>query len=593
MHGISSSSASGQRDRNGAALHRWLAGTGIVILGLVLLEQFELASQHPMTRQLMQSQDVPVLIPVALALMLAGVLRLSPVPARWMEATGDAAPLRIALVLGAAAAVVALGSRFAALGFAYSRDEAMAEFDAAILSSGHLLARIPPEWQAYAAAMQPEFRLPVPGDVAWVSSYLPVNAGIRAALGLLLSPPLVNAAVMLAALAALLGVARRLWPSRPDAWMVALLLLATSSQALFMAMTPYAMSAHLALNLVWLWLFLRDTRASHAAAMLVGFLACGLHQVVFHPLFVAPFLLQAVLRRRWMLATFYAAGYAGSGLFWILYPTLLLGWYGIAPEAGRAAGVGEFIGRVESLLASFSFGGLDTIAQNMLRFAAWQNPLLLVLGTAGTVAIVRSRDGRWPLVAGLALTLAAMFVLLPYQGTGWGYRYLHGLLGNAALVGAFGWMSLTAGATADERRSAWSVMAAAAAVSALVLVPVHAFQMRTTHEPYARAYAAITSSRSGAVIVDSTEVFYGNDLVRNDPFLRNVPKVFDLGELEIDQVRELCAKLPVATFGANEARRFGITVTDPSRHAEYDLFQRKKALILSLGCGREPLGGAG
>jgi hypothetical protein len=40
-----------------------------------------------------------------------------------------------------------------------------------------------------------------------------------------------------------------------------------------MSMTPYAMSAHLALNLVWLWLFLRNTAASHAGAIAVGFLA--------------------------------------------------------------------------------------------------------------------------------------------------------------------------------------------------------------------------------------------------------------------------------------------------------------------------------
>lgn len=590
---MSNASASHPGDRNGLSLSQWLTLAGTLILATVLVEQFELASQHPMTRQLMQSQDVPVLIPVALALMLAGYLRLPPVPERWMEIADNAGPFRLALGLCAAAAIVALGSRIAALGFAYSRDEAMAEFDTAILSTGHLLARIPPEWQAYAAAMQPEFRLPVPGDVAWVSSYLPVNAAIRAALGLVLSPPLVNAALMLAALAGLLGVARLLWPSRPDAWTIAVLLLATSSQALFMAMTPYAMSAHLALNLVWLWLFLRDTRASHAAAMIIGFLACGLHQVVFHPLFVAPFLLQAVLSRRWTLAGFYGAGYAASSLFWILYWQLLLGWYGIAPQAGGAAGVGEFGGRVAALLANFSFGGLDTIAQNMLRFAAWQNPMLLVLGAAGTLAIVRSRDRTWPLVAGLALTLLAMFILLPYQGTGWGYRYLHGLIGNAALVGAFGWMSLTAEVTKAERRSAWSVVAAGAVVSILVLVPVHALQMRRTHEPYAGAHAAITGSTSGAVIVDSTEVFYGNDLVRNDPFLRNFPKVFDLGELKLDQVRELCGRYRIALFGAREAQRFGIIATDPSTHREYDVFQSKKELMRSLGCGGEPLRGAG
>jgi len=47
------------------------------------------------------------------------------------------------------------------------------------------------------------------------------------------------------------------------------------------------------------------------------------------------------------------------------------------------------------------------------------------------------------LVAGLVLTLLAMFMLLPYQGHGWGYRYLHGLIGSAALLGGYGWITLT------------------------------------------------------------------------------------------------------------------------------------------------------
>jgi hypothetical protein len=355
-------------------------------------------------------------------------------------------------------------------------------------------------------------------------------------------------------------------------------------------MTPYAMSAHLALNLVWLWLFLRDTRSCHAAAMAVGFLATGLHQVVFHPLFVAPFMLQLLARRRWRLAAFYAAGYAATGLFWILYWQLLLAGHGIAREAANGAGLAEFVGRIGAMLAEFRLGGLDTMLQNMLRFAAWQNPLLLVLGAAGTVAVLRSRDAAWPLLAGLALTLWAMFVLLPYQGTGWGYRYLHGLIGNAALLGAMGWMSLTDPLSEDERARAWGVFAAGLIVSTLVLIPIHGLQMRSTHAPYARAYAAIAASKAGAVIVDTPEVFYGNDLVRNDPFLRNSPLVFDFGMLKADQIEALCGRFRVALFTGRDAQRYGITATDPAAHSEHASFQAKKALMRSRACGGEPLG---
>jgi hypothetical protein len=47
------------------------------------------------------------------------------------------------------------------------------------------------------------------------------------------------------------------------------------------------MTAHLTLNLIWLCLFLRNDKIGHGAAIAVGFLASGLHQLIFHPL-VAP-----------------------------------------------------------------------------------------------------------------------------------------------------------------------------------------------------------------------------------------------------------------------------------------------------------------
>jgi membrane associated rhomboid family serine protease len=62
---------------------------------------------------------------------------------------------------------------------------------------------------------------------------------------------------LLAALAvvAIFGVARRLWPARLDAALLSALLVATSLQVLVTSMTSYAMTAHLTLNLIWLWLF--------------------------------------------------------------------------------------------------------------------------------------------------------------------------------------------------------------------------------------------------------------------------------------------------------------------------------------------------
>lgn len=114
------------------------------------------------------------------------------------------------------------------------------------------MAPIPPDLQSLSWALEPVFRLPVPGDVAWVSTYLPGNAAIRGILGKVFDAAIVNAILVATGLVAVLGIARQLWPERRDLWVVAIVLAASSSQLLGMAMTPFAATAHLVLNLVWL-----------------------------------------------------------------------------------------------------------------------------------------------------------------------------------------------------------------------------------------------------------------------------------------------------------------------------------------------------
>src|SRR3546814_13123134 len=67
-----------------------------------------------------------------------------------------------------------------------------------------------------------------------------------------------------------------------DLVLVTLLLAFSSTQLLVMSMTAYAMTAHFALNMVWLALFLRNDWKGHFGAAVVAFLAIGLHQLQFH-----------------------------------------------------------------------------------------------------------------------------------------------------------------------------------------------------------------------------------------------------------------------------------------------------------------------
>lgn len=566
-------------------LRQAMFGAAIAIFAVIAVEQLDLSMRYWLTWKFFAEQDVPVMIVVALALCLVALVGVPSIVAATCERAVVSTPVTRAAVVAAAGLAVVIGTHVAALDFPYSRDEIMALFDAAIIADGRLLAPVPPEWRPYVPALQPVFRLPVPDHAAWASTYLPGNAAIRAVLGLVFDRAFVNAALLVVALVALLAIARRLWPERPDAWLLALVLAATSSQALFMSMTPYAMSAHLALNLVWLWLFQRNTALSHAAAIAVGFLGTGLHQLVFHPLFVAPFLFQLLLDRRIGLALVYAVAYAAIGLFWIVYWQLLLSGTGAAPEAASAMGISYFLTRVTQLFANVFPSAYETMVQNLFRFAAWQNPLLVVLIGPGLISAWRAGGDLRALAVGVVATPLAMLVLLPYQDIGWGYRYIHGLLGSAVLVATLGWIGIVDRLSAEGRRAAYGVAALATLGAVLILVPLHGSMMRAMIEPYSRAFQSIRAKPADVVVIETIAIHYGDDLVRNDPRIADRPVTLDIGELNEDLVRRLCRRYDVALFRGREAIALGVPpAPDPTKHHDYPRLAQLMGLIEGPEC---------
>ena len=112
------------------------------------------------------------------------------------------------------------------------------------------------------------------------------------------------------------AVARQIWPNDKVKPLLAAGLLAASSQFLVMSMTAYAMPAHLALNLLWLWLYLAPQKRRFWLAPLVGVAALGLHQPFFHALFVTPFLARLVWERRWKTSCYFALVYLAGIACW-------------------------------------------------------------------------------------------------------------------------------------------------------------------------------------------------------------------------------------------------------------------------------------
>ena len=473
-------------------------------------------------------------------------------------------PLVAVVALATACAVIAYaGAHLIFDDYVLSRDEAQAVFDATIFAHGAPLARVAPMWRPYATALAPMFMLPVPGGGYWGSTYLPVNAALIAVARAAGDRALMGPAMAATSIIAVFAIARRLWPQRPGSAWVAAILLATSSQFLVTAMTAFAMSAHLAFNLVWLWLFLRGGRSGHAGAITVGFLACGLHQMVFHPLFAAPFILHLWLERRWPTAIVYTTAYAAMSVFWIVYPSLALAYVGIAAGETRGAGVNRFAAEVAALFGAFDVANIGMMAKNLLRFVTWQNPLTTPLALLAAIAAFRAKGTPRSLALGLGLTILTVFVLIPFQGYGWGYRYLHGLLGSACLLAAWRWAQFAETLATSQMRTARAAFIAVAAISLLALLPVHSWQAHQIVRPYAMADAAIRRSKAQVVLVDGAGTWFDWDLVRNDPYLTNRPITLYLGGaipggLDQTQVKALCARYSVAIFDRTDAAQFGI-----------------------------------
>ena len=528
------------------------------------------------------AQDAGVLLAASLILLLIGrpSMRLGARPAMWIAGVAERRGWSLCL---AAAAIVG-ATAFAGWWLIYqtyplSMDEFWAAFDARIFSRCKLMAEIAPAWRPYVPALQPFWAMQTPAHQYWASTYLPMNAAFRAAFGALGSQALAGPFWAALSIVTVHALGRRLWPDRKDAALVSAVLLATSSQLVITAMSPYAMSGHLALNLVWLWLFLKKGAAWHGLAVVAAFAATGLHQAIFHPLFAAPFVVGLWLNRRWRLASFYTLAYAAICLFWASYWALMLRSQGVAPGAAEAHGAGDFARRALALIASPTPGGFGLMALNLLRFAAWQNPLAVALGALGAVHAVRGRDPVLaPLAAGLALTVAAVMVVCPFQGHGWGFRYLHGFLGSLCLLAGLAWVRLTPPGGEGDRR-AWAAMGVTTAFSLLFAFPVRAQQTFELIRPYARSHAAIQSAPAEVVIVDPEELTYGVDLVRNDPFLERGPKVMDVGRLTAAQALSLCGRYKVALFDRADGEALGVAAfpaTPPSA--------AKAAVLRALSC---------
>lgn len=450
------------------------------------------------------------------------------------------------IVLLIAAGVVAIGTLGTDLvchNYALSADEFMADFQAKIFLHGHISAVIPPQWRGAVRVLAPTYAQYLPATHSWMAAYLPVYAAMRAIFQAVYLPSLLNPLLAGVTIVALFGVLKEIWPNDNRTTLVGMILLAGSSQFLLMSMTSYAMPAHLALNTIWLWLYLWPQSRLFWLAPFVGVLAIGLHQPVVHALFVAPFLFRLLLQKRWKAVAGYTIIYSLGCAIWL--------WW-----RHRFSGAG-------GPPASFYFSLWNPrmfVVQPMylwllLGWLALATPLLALIGC---FRLPRAK----PVVQDAALSCLLTFLFYCFfrldQGNGWGYRYFHGVLTCAIILAAAGWRTLADSAGAQR---AWKFVWVGTIVSVLIQLPLRCLEAESYIRPFAAASESIHSMDSQLVGVDPASAWYSADLIRNDPYLEDRPVVFALVRLQRSEVGALVHKGPARIIEKADWDRFGLCTT--------------------------------
>ncbi len=517
-------------------------------------------------------QDLPLLFAGGIAMYLGARTPLATVGVPVMVKRRAV----IALIL--AAGIIAYAGTWLVMNrYAMSRDEDLADFAARYMQNGLIGLPIPTSLQYIGNAMSPLGADGFINQGYWISGYLPMNSALRAAAGLIGDRWLAGPLLLILGIGATWCSARRLWPAEREAAFVAVFLAVTSTQLVVNAMTPFATTAHFALNAVWIACFLRGGRSGHAAAVFCGLVATGLHQFHFHMLFLSGFITWMALTDRKHLAMLYIASALGYYLFWdMVWPRfVMMPMLGVVHTTELTVSQ-TFLNSAMIRLSRFTI--LEPLT-SAARFMAWQNVLMLPLIWLGAITIRRKNDSTLPITFAFAVSVGIGLAIMPWQGFGYGYRYLHHVIPCMLLLAASGAMHLYASNSLPKHH----LLIASGIFAGLVTAP---FAMWRSHEllaPYAAAYGLARSAPADVVVVDTLAGAYIQDIVRiDDPTAR--PLLLDLSELSSVQIDRLCATQRVMIFGEEAVRAVGVQSAGEINTPLTASIIAKRANMVKRGC---------
>jgi len=462
-------------------------------------------------------------------------------------------PMKRNAIFGVASLVcliIGVGAYSVFHGYSVCVDEFMSDYQAEIFATGNVYARIDPAWHDLAIPLTPTFAMFNAERNTWISPYLPVYAAIRAMFSLLGVRSLTNAVLAGLSILTLAGIVRKLWPREVSFPLIACLLLATSSQFLLMSMTAFSMPAHLYLSLTWLWLYTRNDQWSGLVTPWIGVLAMGLHNPVVHALFVLPFLIRIARGKQWSKIFYFGSVYTLGCSVWLAWLVFVAN--------GVASGGGE-----PSVSSMFVLPGLTQALfqiMNLSLILSWQSYVLVFL----VLVALTTRRRRTPFERDLLWSCLITFLFYSFfrtsQVNGWGYRYTYSILGNLVLLSLIGWQELRMQIGAS--RSSF-ILGSSLAIALFVQLPVRSLQAERFVRPHYASFQYIMSLSAPFVLLDAKTIWPAADLMRNDPFLREKPKLL-FSSRTTQQHLEILKKLgDVQEVGGETLAQFGLPVVHP------------------------------
>lgn len=181
-------------------------------------------------------------------------------------------------------------------------------------------------------------------------------------------------------------------------------------------------------------------------------------------------------------------------------------------------------------------------------------------------------------MASFLLPVIVMAVLLPWQGHGWGYRYVHPALGSVVLLACYGFAKIQQ-ANLSIRRP----LILTSAVAAVLLV-VHGAMAASVIRPYAQLREELSAMNADVVIVDTEAAPFGQDLVVNDFDLANRPKLLIAKLVTPADVRELCKRGTIGFFDGPRLAPLRAIYTDRPPRAASLRIQSLHATAVLDGC---------